>query len=185
MVSKEVEKKYIEYKLEGWLDSKKLYEEKIGTLTEKTIIASFKKKFDISHEDYDELVEKHSDIQEIKARCTLERKKGFGNIFSFYKWYKSQEKKCGYCDTTAETLHLLFKEEELTSKKFTETLHIERKNPQEAYSSENCMFACSLCNNAKSDLISEENYRRYFAPSMGKFLEDLSKNKIKNEFKGE
>jgi len=185
MISKDIEDKYIEYKLEGWLDSKALYKKNVGELTEKTIIGSFKNKFEISHEDYDELVENHSDIQNIKQKFTLEREEGFETIHNFYVWYKSQKKECGYCGTSAGTLKILFENDKLISKKFTETLHIERKNPNELYNTENCMLACSLCNNSKSDLISEKNYRKYFAGCMGKFLKDLSDGKIENKDEGD
>ena len=181
VIRKDIEDKYIKYKLEGWLDSKKLYEANVGELTENTIIGSFKNKFQISHEDYDELVENHSDIQNIKQKCTAERKEGFNTIHNFYVWYKSQKNECGYCGTSADILKILFENEKLTSKKFTETLHIERKNPNKPYSPTNCMLACSLCNNSKSDLISEKNYRKYFAGCMGKFLKDLKDDKIENK----
>ena len=177
---------YVEYKLRGWLDSKKLFEVNVGEV-HKTIIGTFKKKFNISEAEYDGMVEEFLDIQKIKPKFTKEREKGFGDIVSFYKWYKKEEKKgkkCGYCGVSSNTLKNLFDTGKLDSKKFTETLHIERKNPNKEYSTENCMFACSLCNNAKSDLISEDNYRDYFSTSMSKFLEDLNDDKIENKHEG-
>lgn len=59
-------------------------------------------------------------------------------------------------------------------------MHIEQLNPKEGYVPSNCKLACSLCNNTKSDLISKENYKKYFAKSMANFLNDLYENKIEN-----
>ena len=92
--------------------------------------------------------------------------------------------KCYYCNIDANTLEQLFKEK-LNSTKFNETLHIERLRPKEPYSEKNCRLACSLCNNAKSDLISDDNYKNYFSKCMSKFLEDLNDDKIENKHEGD
>jgi len=122
-----------------------------------------------------------NNIQKIRNKFQGKKKEGFNQNFEFfYKWYKSQEKKCGYCGTSENTLKKLFESKKLTSKKFTATLHIERRNPNGEYNEENCMLACSLCNNAKSDLINEDNYREYFEKCMNQFLKDLSDGLIEN-----
>jgi 5-methylcytosine-specific restriction endonuclease McrA len=175
------EERYIKYKLEGLLDCKKKYKEKHENYNNKEVLyKDFQKRFNISHDEYNNYVKKFADIQGIKAKYTKEREDGFKSIIKFYDWYKSQEKKCGYCGTSENTLKKIFESKKLTSKKFTATLHIERKNPNGEYNEENCMLACSLCNNAKSDLINEENYRKYFEKSMNKFLKDLNNDLIKN-----
>jgi hypothetical protein len=181
-MKKGAKEKYVEYKLKGWLDSKKLFENNVSKI-DKTIIGTFKNMYDISEFEYDSMVEEFLDIQIVKAKFTKEREEGFGDIVSFYKWYKAEVKngyKCGYCGTEAKVLEKLFDEKKLHSKKFTSTLHIERKDPNKPYSKNNCMFACSLCNNAKSDLISVSNYRQYFKDSMKNFLHDLYNDKINN-----
>lgn len=132
----------------------------------------------------EECKEYRTDIQSIREKfnSTNERKEGFGGNFeNFYIWYKKQDKKCFYCGVTAETLQSLFKSKKLSSTKFNATLHIERLKPKEPYSPENTKLACSLCNNAKSDLISQENYEKYFAESMTNFLKDLDSGKIENK----
>ena len=116
-----------------------------------------------------------------KNQFTEERKNGFGSFKDFYEWYLEQGDKCFYCETSSDILKELFDSKKLNSTKFNSTLHIERLNPKEKYSRENCRLACSLCNNTKSDLISEENYKKYFSKAMESFLKDLKNDKIKNE----
>lgn len=108
------------------------------------------------------------------------RKEGFGSFKTFYNWYKEQGNRCYYCETDAKTLKELFDNRQLNSGKFNDTLHIERLEPKEPYSPNNCKLACSLCNNAKSDLISNENFKKYFSIGMKAFLSDLHGNKIEN-----
>jgi hypothetical protein len=108
------------------------------------------------------------------------RKSGFGSFDDFYNWYIDQGDKCYYCDTSYETLKLLFDSKKIKSSKFNETLQIEQKDPKQGYTPENCCLACSLCNNAKSDLISRKNYEKYFAKAMQEFLQDLNNNKVDN-----
>lgn len=116
-----------------------------------------------------------------KNQFTEERKKSFGNFKNFYEWYLEQGDKCFYCETSSDTLKFLFDSNKLNSTKFNSTLHIERLNPKENYSRKNCRLACSLCNNTKSDLISKENYKNYFATAMSNFLIDLQSSKIENK----
>ncbi|GAG98234.1 unnamed protein product, partial [marine sediment metagenome] len=39
-------------------------------------------------------------------------------------------------------------------------LEIDRKDNQKGYAEENCVLACALCNNAKSDKFSGEEFRK-------------------------
>lgn len=105
---------------------------------------------------------------------------GFDTAESFYKWYKNQHDRCYYCETSYVQLKTLFDKGKIKSTKFNETLHIEQLDPKKGYTPVNCKLACSLCNNAKSDLISKENYSAYFKKSMRNFLQDLSNGKIEN-----
>ena len=59
----------------------------------------------------------------------------------------------------------------ISSKKqsFSGELQIERKNPNEDYSADNCEFACVICNNAKSDMISADNFTKFFVPGIKKY----------------
>lgn len=133
----------------------------------------------------------------LKSR--IKQKGGF-EFKEFYKWYKKQEKSCYYCGTTEKVLKELFpkkdednqqdtdktqsvKAHKIKSKKksFTGTLHIDKKDPDKPYTSANCVLACALCNNAKSDMINAENFKTYFGEKMGEFLAALHNDEISNK----
>lgn len=131
----------------------------------------------------EEMADKKEEIDKIfknQYSSNPSRKKGFGSFKNFYTWYVEQGAKCHYCGTSKETLKKLFDDEKLVSSKFNETLHIEQIDPKKGYLPENCRLSCSLCNNAKSDLISKENYDKYFSDAMRNFLSDLEQGKITN-----
>ena len=126
----------------------------------------------------------YAEFVKIRKRFTGsddKRKKGFGDFESFYKWYVAQGDKCYYCDSSQKELDRLFDDELVSSKKFGATLHIERKHPDKGYNADNCVLACSLCNNAKSDMISAANFKQYFAKSVRDFVCDLLNGKITNQ----
>ena len=137
----------------------------------------------------------------IERRCKKDNiENGFNDFVNFYEWHQEQpqeqvngkaEKICRYCGTTESNLKKLFKEKDdktekkkkpLYSKKrsFTATLQVDRKNPDEGYNGDNCVLACALCNNAKSDMINYENFKTYFKKSMQSFIKDLLSGKITN-----
>ncbi|MDD3602013.1 MAG: hypothetical protein PHZ17_01700 [Sulfurovum sp.] len=129
----------------------------------------------------EEVVAKKEKIDKLFSnQYTGSRKEGFKSFIKFYEWYEKQGNQCYYCKTDSKTLQELFDSNKLKSTKFNETLHIERLRPKEDYSPDNCRLACSLCNNAKSDLISNENYENYFGNAMRRFLIDLSNDNIEN-----
>ena len=199
MFTKEIIEKYIEYvciyRVKSWYKEISLIEEVKETEDELRnkysnkggISAWLAEKLEMNLIDLGNL-ESDNNIMNEKAKIdklfknqfTEERKNGFGSFKDFYEWYIKQEDRCFYCDISSETLKLLFDSQKLSSTKFNSTLHIERLNPKEKYSKENCRLACSLCNNTKSDLISKANYKKYFAATMSEFLSDLQNNKIEN-----
>lgn len=177
------EELYKKYKLEGLLDDKKLYKKQHDDFFEKgTIIADFKKRFDIKEEEFDILTEKYSDIPIIKSKFT-ESRKNENTIEKFYNWYKSQNQSCGYCSITQSQLHQLFTNNPETkilplnnnwSKNDKGTLQIERKNSENnSYHTSNLILACPLCNNAKSNLIDEDSWREIFAEPMKRYYDKL------------
>ncbi|MCL2484990.1 MAG: hypothetical protein FWF32_02915 [Endomicrobia bacterium] len=119
------------------------------------------------------------------------RKKGFGDFKNFLNWYfsqyKKQQGKCYYCGMEEKDLKDLLegnKKNSFKSKKFTSGgLQIERKvapdeyheNSDNGYTIENCVLACALCNNAKSDLISSDDFMKFFAKPMQDYLEKRKK----------
>ena len=125
---------------------------------------------------------------------------GFKSLVEFREWYFSKKQECCYCGITQDKLNELFCKSDkgeydcecngdknkckakIRPKKPSHTarLQIERKDPNAGYNAENCELACSLCNNAKSDMISAENYKKFFSEKMREFLESLYEGKIKN-----
>ena len=92
---------------------------------------------------------------------------------AFFTWYRKQKRKCHYCETEEKTLTELFEAGVLATKRFRgRSLELERRDAKgNQYSEENCVLACYFCNNHKSDIISEEDHRLYFAPQIRKFLD--------------
>lgn len=133
-----------------------------------------------SNEDVLNEKEKIDKLFSNQFNSNINRKEGFGSFQNFYNWYLEQEDKCYYCGITSGKLKSLFNSKKLASTKFNETLHIEQIDAKQGYNRKNCRLACSLCNNAKSDLISKENYKDYFSKAMENFLNDLHQNKIEN-----
>ncbi|BAM13136.1 hypothetical protein HCN_1982 [Helicobacter cinaedi PAGU611] len=161
-----------------------------------------------SRDEIKQFLEKNQDeinneIRDAKRRYSSLKsriKKNGGFEFKeFYEWYNEQEKSCYYCGTTEEVLKELFpkkdednqqntdktqnvKTHKIESKKpsFTGTLHIDRLNPNLGYEPNNCVFACALCNNAKSDMINAENFKKYFGEKMSEFLTASHNDKITN-----
>ena len=135
------------------------------------------KQTDAKYKDFVKLRERFSSFDK-------ERKDDFGGFRAFYEWYSAQEPKCYYCGATQAQLEQLFDDELISSTKFNATLHIEQKTPKQGYKSANRVLACALCNNAKSDMISDENFKAYFGDKMREFIADLLKGKITNHIRG-
>ncbi|HEC1747153.1 TPA: hypothetical protein R1699_001539 [Campylobacter lari] len=116
----------------------------------------------------------------------------FKDMKNFAMWYEkaylkieSKSKlKCHYCGIDEEKLKNLFENKLITSKKpsFNSSLQIERLNPDKGYNEENCVLACCICNNTKSDMISASNFENYFSNSVKNFYKDLLENKTTNNF---
>ncbi len=136
--------------------------------------------------DKNKLNQIRSDFEEFKNLYDKyfyeDRKEMFDNHEAFLAWYKKQMNKsneipCGYCGITEPKLKLIVKNRggKLTlnkkSKRSRGTMEIERVNSNKGYTNDNCIMACPLCNNAKSNLISERDWRDYFVESMKKYYE--------------
>ena len=144
-----------------------------------------------SYYDEHETVEKAKDcIQAIHDRFNTKRdsqkKKEnpvdvFGDDFeSFFAWWcdKTPEdgiRKCCYCEVHEDTPRKAFDLKIISSKKrsFSGELQIERKNPNGNYCAGNCEFACVICNNAKSDMISEGDFKDFFVPGIKEYWEHI------------
>ena len=105
----------------------------------------------------------------------------FGDDFeSFFAWWceKTPEngtRQCCHCGIDENTLKDAFENGVVISKKpsFSGELQIERKDPDGDYCDDNCEFACVICNNAKSDMISAEEFKEFFVPGIKAYWEHI------------
>lgn len=126
------------------------------------------------------------DLQYIYGRFT-QKQKDYKNAFNgsfevFLAWWceKTPEngiRRCCYCGIDENTLKDTFENGLVISKKpsFSGELQIERKNPNGNYCAGNCEFACVICNNAKSDMISAENFTKFFVPGIKEYWAYIEK----------
>ncbi len=119
-------------------------------------------------------------IQEVFRRY-YNKQKSAGNDFhfkdfrEFYNWYIAQPRTCHYCGIPEQTLFDLYDRGILHSKRTTrgKSLEIERLNSQSnSYNKDNCVLSCYFCNNHKSDIISEDDHKKYFIKAIRNYLED-------------
>jgi 5-methylcytosine-specific restriction endonuclease McrA len=93
----------------------------------------------------------------------------------FFEWYDQQEKKCAYCGIEEWKLEKIFDFESgilKTKRGRGRKLELERKDAKtNQYTLDNCVLSCYLCNNHKSDLISEADHMKYFARPIREYLE--------------
>ena len=143
-----------------------------------------------------EAVKKAKDcIQKIYERFSTKRnsqtkKEKPVNVFdddfeTFLAWWceKTPEdgiRKCCYCGVDEDTVRAAFAKDEkdecvISSKKpsFSGELQIERKDPDGDYCDHNCEFACVICNNAKSDMISAKDFKEFFVPGIKAYWEHI------------
>jgi len=89
----------------------------------------------------------------------------------FFYWYKKNELNgCFYCGLTEKEQIKILKLESIDSKRFYYNLNgtrgryleVDRKIPENRdYSSENCVLSCYFCNNDKSDVFDEKQYKEF------------------------
>lgn len=191
-------KDFIEMKFNKVLKEKDLKEKNIsisflykyiieGKKESESIPAEYKRVSDFykDHKDTENikiLIQKIKNQGNKKAEFKIDNKYNPVNFLRFYyfilKGIKREDKNtCCYCGVS-----------EATCKNFCENrksgynkrhrgfvLEIEKKDPTQGYSVENCDLACYICNNAKSDLFNTEEFRKIIAPD--KIKEFLEKNK--------
>ena len=124
------------------------------------------------------------DFQYIYGRFSQKQKdykKAFNGSFeAILAWWCEQTpengiRKCCYCEVDEKTLKNAFDLKIISSKKpsFSGELQIERKNPNGDYCDDNCDFACVICNNAKSDMISAEEFKEFFVPDIKEYWKHI------------
>ena len=105
-----------------------------------------------------------------KARLNL---MGFVTFEAFESWYNIQSKKCHYCHIEEVKVQEIVMRGLLTSSRFPKKglkargrnrgkwLEVDRKKPKMNYTATNCVLACYFCNNDKSDVFNEKQYRDF------------------------
>lgn len=107
-------------------------------------------------------------------RLFLRKKFATLPIQTFNQWLTKQNRSCFYCDITEQELSALFEILKEVNKRPTrgKTLELERKIADRPYDElDNLVLCCYMCNNAKSDFFSHEQ----FIP-IGKAIKQVWKN---------
>lgn len=111
---------------------------------------------------------------------------GFSDFEDFKEWYTEnvRDNKCFYCGLTERESQMIVHSGFLTSKRFPVNgkfsqgvnrgywLEIDKKNPHDIYSKENCVPSCYFCNNDKSDVFTDEQYKEFVTDRPG-FIKKL------------
>lgn len=113
----------------------------------------------------------------IKKKKEFENPPFDGDFAAFLDWWCERTdgngiRRCYYCGIEEAKSQAAFEKGLLQSKKFTGTLHIDKKDPDKGYNRDNCEFACALCNNAKSDIFTEKDFEKFIAPAIKKYWND-------------
>lgn len=118
------------------------------------------------------------------SQKTSKGQMGFLSFEQFEKWYSERDKECFYCGIKEEDCQFIAMTGLLKSKRFPKNgipgqgtsrcvwLEIDRKNPNEKYSIENCELCCYFCNNDKSDVFDDNQYKEFMQNRAG-FLRRL------------
>lgn len=107
----------------------------------------------------------------------IEKRPFGGDFAAFLDWWCKKSdgngiRHCCYCGIEEAKSQAAFEKGLVQSKKFTGTLHIDKKDPDKGYNRKNCEFACALCNNAKSDIFTEKDFEKFIAPAIKKYWND-------------
>lgn len=111
---------------------------------------------------------------------------GFNDFEDFRSWYNEtvRDKQCYYCGLGERDSQKIVYDGLLTSKRFPlggrfsqgvnrgYWLEVDKKNPKGNYSRENCVPSCYFCNNDKSDVFTDVQYRE-FVNDRPSFLKNL------------
>lgn len=108
-----------------------------------------------------------------------QRKVLFENPEKLIEWYDKHRESCNYCGITQSELQRIVesRNSNLTlnqkTKRSKGTLEIEKLNPSQGYTFDNSVLCCPFCNNAKSNLISEDDWRKFFVPAMKNYINSI------------
>jgi hypothetical protein len=132
---------------------------------------------------------KHKEKDKDQLKRWFYGKKGnreFDSFNDFYSWYSETKKQCFYCGISEKECQEIIHRGILTSNRFPTNgkfkqgvnrgywLEIDRKKPKGKYSKSNCVLACYFCNNDKSDVFDESQYKEFYQ-NRAEFLRNLLK----------
>jgi hypothetical protein len=127
--------------------------------------------------------------ERIRVKTLYSRKKhgllgGFSSATELVDWWMNkideQNGCCAYCETSIGLISELIDAGLLKTRKVNTDgkrgpcLELERKNANGGYSPENCALICYYCNNDKSYVYSEDEYRQFFAPARARHFKHLA-----------
>lgn len=105
------------------------------------------------------------------------------DFWKFHLWYTTHERTCHYCGIDEATIarlidnHLIYTKRIITRGR---SLEIDRKKPNEAYdNTENLVWCCYWCNNAKTDEFNEEEFKQ-IGMNIGETLRNRLNTQILN-----
>lgn len=105
--------------------------------------------------------------------------------YDFYQWYKKQSGRCYYCKSEEYKLEALFHKEKgilSTKRNRGRSLELERLDAKgNLYTPDNCVLACYFCNNHKSDIISEEDFMKFFSVPIREYIDAKYKELITDD----
>ena len=162
------------------IDQLKEWESGKAKSTFKTLDEFYSRELNISNAELAELRTEFAEFNKLYTRYFNEqRHELFNDPTKLLKWYNDQKESCNYCGVTQEDLLKIVgnRDGNLTlnnkTKRSKGTLEIEKLNPSEGYTFNNSVLACPFCNNAKSNLISENDWREFFKPAMQQYHKKL------------
>ena len=149
----------------------------------KSLAEFYQTELEISKEELNHLKTDFKRFNDLYSRYFNEqRKELFEKPKALLIWYDKHKESCNYCRITQSQLHRIVESRngKLTlnqkTKRSKGTLEIEKLDPNIGYTFDNSVLSCPFCNNAKSNLISEDDWRKFFVPTMKNYFDSILSN---------
>ena len=122
--------------------------------------------------------------ERVKKLYSRNKHTEFTNPDAFANWWieklKEQNYCCIYCETPIRLIRELIDEKLLAQRKVGygyrgPCLELERRDPRGKYEADNCALSCYYCNNDKSYVYPEDQYREFLAPAKRNHFAHLAK----------
>jgi hypothetical protein len=101
------------------------------------------------------------------------------SLKKFIIWYLKNEKEgCSYCKCNNKDLFKFYKKTIKYNKRPTRgmSLEVDRRKSNKKYSEDNCFLACYWCNNAKTDVFKDKEFKE-IGKAIGKTIKLILNNK--------